>query len=53
VLYCTDVAASRTGVKQNDENWVQLGSFVGCCGGEVVVRAIGPTDFVGTDFNPL
>jgi len=30
-----------------------LGSFEGCQGGNVFVRAIGPTDFVATDFNPL
>jgi len=32
---------------------MEFGSFAGCCGGGVVVRAIGPTDFIATDFNPL
>jgi len=32
---------------------MQLGSLAGCCGGEVVVSAIGAIDFVAMDFNPL
>jgi len=41
VCYATVVVVLRTGVKQNDENWMQTGSIAGCWDGEVVVSTNG------------
>jgi len=39
-MFChTGVLVLRTGVKENDGNWMQFRDFSGCWGGKVVVRA--------------
>jgi len=53
VFYSTAVLVLRTGVKENNGDWRQLGWIAGWCGGGVVIRAIGPTDYMAMDFNPL
>jgi len=34
MFYYTDVLVLRTGVKENDGDWMQSGSFTGCGDGE-------------------
>ena len=53
MFFSTDVVVLRTGVKQNYEIGMELERFAVCCSWGVVIRAIGPDDFIAMDFNPL